>query len=336
MVEIASDKASKQSKLFRQAALNRLSSPEQLQTLMRVTNAQGWLALVGCVLVIATAIVWGAFGRVQSKVPGTGILLGGAGLSEVTTPAEGDLVSIEVRAGDVVRKGQVVAKFRQPTLLAQLANTKRRLDELNADAKAGPLTPSQAGRLDRLKSDRDVLEQQLAENAHIESPVDGRVVEVRAMVGEHVGAGHPFAAIEVGGATDELEALVYFDSHAGKSLKPGMTIEIEPSVVRKERHGVLLGRVRTVAHYPSTRAGMMGTLRNDQLVEMFIQSAGGAPIAVRAELLPDKATPSGYRWSSGKGPSVTLTSGTQCSVAVVTRTYRPIALVFPSLDFGGS
>jgi HlyD family secretion protein len=80
---------------------------------------------------------------------------------------------------------------------------------------------------------------------------------------------------------------------------------------------------------------MMGSLHNDQLVEMFIQSAGGAPIAVRAELLSDKDTPSGYRWSSGTGPDVTLTSGTQCSAAVVTRTHRPIALVFPALDYGG-
>jgi len=80
---------------------------------------------------------------------------------------------------------------------------------------------------------------------------------------------------------------------------------------------------------------MMGALRNEQLVESFIQSAGGAPIAVRAELLPDKATPSGYRWSSGAGPEVTLTSGTQCNAAVITRTHRPIALVFPALDYGG-
>ena len=47
------------------------------------------------VLIIATAVVWGVLGTVQSKVQANGILLGGAGLSEVTSPAEGDLVSIE-------------------------------------------------------------------------------------------------------------------------------------------------------------------------------------------------------------------------------------------------
>ncbi len=80
---------------------------------------------------------------------------------------------------------------------------------------------------------------------------------------------------------------------------------------------------------------MMGALRNDQLVDSFIQEAGGAPIAVRAELITDGSTPSGYRWSSGKGPDVNLTSGTRCAGAVITRAQRPIALVFPALDSDG-
>lgn len=335
MAEANEDEKSKQSKLFRKAALNRLSSPEQLHTLMRVTNAKGWLALVGCALVIVTAIVWGLLGTVQSKVQANGILLGGAGLSELTTAGEGELTAISVKVGDTIKKGQIVAKLHQPLLEQQIANNKRRLEELNADAKAGALSASQAGRLDRLKTDLAALEKQYAESGEIESTVDGKVVEIRAMVGEHVSAGRPVVAVEVSGGGDALEALVYFDSATGKGLKPGMTIEIVPSTVRKERHGVLLGRVRTVAYYPSTRAGMMGALRNEQLVETFIQSAGGAPIAVRAELITDSSTPSGYRWSSGKGPEVILTSGTQCTAAVITRTHRPIALVFPALDYGG-
>src|SRR5436190_8120245 len=106
----------KADKLFRKAALDRLSSPEQLHTLMRVTNAKGWLALVGCALVIVTAVAWGVLGTVQSKVGANGILLGGAGLSEITAPGDGDLTTIEVKVGDKVKKGQVVAKVAQPAL----------------------------------------------------------------------------------------------------------------------------------------------------------------------------------------------------------------------------
>src|SRR5215213_4649350 len=105
MAEEQKDAKTKSDKLFRKAALDRLSSPEQLHTLMRVTNAKGWLALVGCALVIATGITWGVLGRVQTKVGASGILLGGGGLSEILADGDGELTAIEVKAGDLVKKG---------------------------------------------------------------------------------------------------------------------------------------------------------------------------------------------------------------------------------------
>jgi HlyD family secretion protein len=325
----------KEDKLFRQAALDRLSSPEQLHTLMRVTNAKGWLALVGCAVIIATAIVWGTIGTVQTKVGANGILLGGGGISELAAEGEGEVTSLDVTTGDTVRKGQVVALIAQPALAAQIASAERRVQELDQEADAGELTPSMSGRRDRLRGDLERLRSMAEQGARVVSNVDGHVVELRVRAGEHVSPGKPIVAVERTGDGAELEALLYFDAHVGKALKPGMMVELVPSVVRKERHGVLLGKVRSVEHYPSTRAGMMGALSNEHLVESFLQSAGGAPIAVRAEILSDKSTPSGYRWSSGAGPDVSLTSGTQCTGAVVTRTHRPIALVFPALDHGG-
>jgi len=325
----------KESKLFRKAALDRLSSPEQLHTLMRVTNAKGWLALLGCAVIIGTALVWGTVGSMQTKVGASGILLGGGGITELDAEGEGELISVDVTTGDMVKKGQVVARIAQPAVLAQIASSERRLEELNQEADGGTLSVSVSGRRDRLTTELERLRKLADQGAKVVSNVEGRVVELRAMAGERVSPGRPIVAVERTGDGHELEALVYFDSQVGKSLKPGMTIELVPSVVRRERSGVLLGKVRSVEQYPSTRAGMMGALRNEQLVDSFIQSAGGAPIAVRAQILADKSTPSGYRWSSGAGPDVILTSGTRCTAAVVTRTSRPIALVFPALDHGG-
>lgn len=323
-------------KLFRQAALDRLSSPEQLHTLMRVTDAKGWLALLGCALVIVTAVVWGIAGSVQTKVGANGILLGDGGVLELDAKGDGEIVSLDVAAGDRVKKGQIVARLSQAALDKQIANLARRIEEIpEVDADGGAAGAAATARRDRLKGELERLQRQREEGAVVTSPIDGRVVEVRAVVGDPVAAGKGIVAVERGGEKTELEALLYFDSHVGKSLQPGMIVEIVPSVVRKERHGVLLGRVRSVESYPSTRSGMMIALRNEQLVDAFIQASGGAPIAVRAELLDDASTPSGYRWSSGRGPDTTLTSGTRCTGAVITRSHRPIALVFPALDHGG-
>jgi multidrug resistance efflux pump len=320
------------SKIFRKAALDRLSSPEQLHTLMRVSDGKSWLALVGCALIIATAVVWSVRGRIQTKFSASGILVGREGLVEIAAQGEGEVMTVDVVAGADVKEGQIVATIAQPTLIQRIETSKRRLDELDQDARSGALSVSQTSRRDRLKEELAQMQAQLEAGAHLASPVDGRVVEIRAVAGEHVSAGTPIAVIERAGRAARLDALLYFDAHVGKELRPGMTVELSPSTVKRERSGVLLGRVRSVEMYPATRLGMMAVLHNEQLVDSFIQAAGGAPLAVEADLEEDARTPSGYRWSSGAGPEVTLTSGTQITGAVITRTQRPIALVFPALD----
>jgi HlyD family secretion protein len=92
--------------------------------------------------------------------------------------------------------------------------------------------------------------------------------------------------------------------------------------------------VRAVDDFPSTRSGIMRILRNEQLVDTLLAETAGAPIAIRAELARDDSSPSSYRWTSGRGPDVQLSSGTRLSAFVVTRTQRPLALVFPMLDAG--
>jgi HlyD family secretion protein len=48
----------------------------------------------------------------------------------------------------------------------------------------------------------------------------------------------------------------------------------------------------------------------------------------------ESSTPSGYRWTSGRGPDVTITSGTRCTGYVTTRAQRPFELVLPTFEFG--
>src|SRR5688572_9518584 len=86
-------------KIFRQAVLDRLSSPEQLHLLMRVTDAKGWLALFACFLLLGAAVAWGVLGRVPTKVSARGILIPTGGLADVVAVGDGQLTSLEVQAG---------------------------------------------------------------------------------------------------------------------------------------------------------------------------------------------------------------------------------------------
>ena len=69
-----------QESLFREEAMDKMSSPDELDRLMRVTHPKGWLALV------AATVVWGVFGSVPIEVGGDkGVLLGGDSRSQAAS-----------------------------------------------------------------------------------------------------------------------------------------------------------------------------------------------------------------------------------------------------------
>ena len=57
----------------------------------------------------------------------------------------------------------------------------------------------------------------------------------------------------------------------------------------------------------------------------------GAYIEVRARLEQDPATPSGYRWSSSRGPDIRLTSGLTNSTRVTIEGRAPVTYLLPIL-----
>ena len=161
------------------------------------------------------------------------------------------------------------------------------------------------------------------------SPYTGRILEVNVDKGTLVSRGSPLVRLErMGVETMSLEAVMYFPAVEGKKISLGMTAQVAPSTVKQEEFGFLLGMITFVSEFPITSQGMMSTLQNEELVRGFIQQ-GGAPIEVRASLIPDPRTPSGYKWSSSVGPPVDIQTGTMCFSTVTVDKKRPISLVIP-------
>ena len=53
-------------RLFRESALERLSSPEQLDQQLQVTSPRGWIALLALWSVLAAIMVWSIVGSVPT------------------------------------------------------------------------------------------------------------------------------------------------------------------------------------------------------------------------------------------------------------------------------
>ena len=99
--------------VFRRAALERLSSPEQLDQLMRVTTPRGWLALLALCGLLVGALSWALWGEAIEQVWGYGILLRAGGVTNLEARVSGLLTEIYVDIGDEIEDGQVVARIAQ-------------------------------------------------------------------------------------------------------------------------------------------------------------------------------------------------------------------------------
>jgi HlyD family secretion protein len=117
-------------KLFRKAALERLSSPEQLDTMMKVTSPTAWLALIALAVILVVVLLWSVLGSVSIKVHGRGILIRGEAVLDVTSGAYGRLAEILVGDNEVVRQGDVVARLHQPELDERIRSKSAELENL--------------------------------------------------------------------------------------------------------------------------------------------------------------------------------------------------------------
>jgi NHLM bacteriocin system secretion protein len=404
--------------IFRKASLERLSSPEQLDVIMRVTGPRRWLALGGLFLILGVTVVWGYAGSIDTKVIGSGIIVRAGTVLNVVTSGSGLVTSISANLGDLVKANQVVARVSEPAMLekvrlarsaveearterernlvlrrqgAQLqveaferdrANAQREIQELQQQAKIageqitvddqllskGLITRQQTlqdqqklvginGEVESLKAkmkridadqytartdpqrfdtemqariaelERNLggLEREMEIDSSVVSRYEGQVIELKAVPGSLVAAGAPILAIQPEGSA--LEVLVYVPSLQAKAVAPGMEAEVSPSTVKREEFGFIRGKVVYVGQFPASADALMRNFQNETLVTSIMKE--GPVTELRVILERDPNTRSGFKWSSSKGPAITVTSGTLGTVQVITRKQSPASLLFP-------
>ncbi|MEO5373898.1 MAG: NHLP bacteriocin system secretion protein [Alphaproteobacteria bacterium] len=420
--------------IFREASLERLSTPEQLDQVMRVTSPTAWMAMIALFLVVAGGLAWSVMGTVPIKVTGKGILISPGGVLDVVSASQGRITSFAVHPGDRIAEGQVVAQLAQPDITAELETSRGDLEEARSQfqkisafdrhdlavqkaqmgKKREALTQKigfledrlkwlkeregyetelrEKGLLDRkrvidtkidinkareelattqndikqisidestleITKERELLElemkvstltrkvdtltEKLGRNVTIVSPYSGQIVEFKYNAGEMVEPGKALftmvpstrLAQQGDAATGEVTGLVaklYVSAEDGKKIRVGMEAQIAPSTVKREEYGFVLGEVRHVAAVPSSEEGMLRILKNRTLVQEL--SGGAAPFEVTVALKSDPATPTGFRWSSSRGPEGEINSGTLCEGHLTVREIRLISLIIPALE----
>jgi HlyD family secretion protein len=119
--------------IFRKVSLERLSSPEQLDQVLRVTTPRSWVALAGVGSLLFVALVWGVTGSVATKAGGQGVIVRTGSVLTIVTPGSGQVATLHVGVGDRIKAHQVVAQVAQPALLEKIRVTRELLAETERD-----------------------------------------------------------------------------------------------------------------------------------------------------------------------------------------------------------
>ena len=158
---------------FRKSALEKLSTPEKLDQLIKVTGPKAWIALLTVSLALSTGIAWAVFGKVKTKLNAVGVVLGGQ-VHEVVATSSGQLVKLKVAIGDKVKEGDIIAAIQQPELIQQIESAKAVL----ADRKL------EMGKLMSYGSQGSQLEGELISQNRVSEPwllLDSKGIERRAL-----------------------------------------------------------------------------------------------------------------------------------------------------------
>jgi HlyD family secretion protein len=159
--------------LFRKVALDRLSSPDELDNLLQVTSPKGWLALLGIAILALTAVLWSVIGELPTKLPAQQcILVKSGGVNIVTASAAGRVSDISVEVGDRVTRGQIIGRIDQNELLQKLKASEARLNEVEVQFAQ---TTAIAGQSEKLR-EASLAQQEQALSAQLTA--DGQKIKL--------------------------------------------------------------------------------------------------------------------------------------------------------------
>ncbi len=277
-----------QQKLFRKVALERISSPEQLDQLMKVVSPKSWQIAAAVGLLLLAMGIWGVTGQITSSVSAQGILVQ-PNINYLMAPSAGMISAIQVKVGDKVDAGQSVALLALP----------------NTDTPAHVNSPY-TGRIVAIEVDQGdfvaageplfSIEQSEQAPAPKEPPPDSR-----------------------------LQALLYVPLDTSTKIRPCMAVQLVPAGVRTEEAGYLLGTVQSVRTLPVTQQEILRRTGNLALAQKLLTADNLVEVTVT--LMPNAFVARAYAWSTAHGALTPLSAGMLTSGAIVIDQQAPVDLI---------
>src|SRR5215469_8153562 len=197
-------------RLFRQQALDRFSSPDNLEQLMPVAGAKDWLMIAVAGALLALFAAWCFAGSIPTVVNGRGIIVRPGRVTQAQAIAAGRILTLRVHPGDHVKEGDLIATLDQSDITKRMEENRRALSALEDQDRRKDVAESSQVELQTrqdemerkgLEGQRTTLKKSLADASELRPILAARAESNRKLVKEGLMG---FAAKDVSDAESAL------------------------------------------------------------------------------------------------------------------------------------
>lgn len=283
--------------IYRKTAMDKISSPEQLDKALKITSPFSWLALVGLTLIVVVVVIWSIVGRIPETITAQGILTEPKGVCSVFAKESGKVIEVCVDKEQPVHIGTPVLIYEtdggaeetiysdQPgTVYSVLATKDKRIIKGEEVLRISPR----------------VTNKELVAVCYVKETDAAKIRKRVENVRENGGAVSAWVTLdEEDSQRGHMEARVFTLDGAGTTDDGN-----------SERWAEVLGK----------GSSLMSEVKN-----------AGANTAVVCEFEFDPETGAGQRWSNSKGKQP-ISAGQRVKVQIVIKEIAPIKKLFQKLD----
>lgn len=182
-------------------------------------------------------------------------------------------------------------------------------------------------RLRDVVKEKALVEAQLQYN-HIYSPIHGKILEWFVQPSNYVASGQLLARLEFMDHPSSYKVFYGYLPLEDKKITLQAPVQIELTNIKSQEYGAILGHITHISSHAASPETLQHMIHNPALIDYLLQKKT-AVFEVVIEPEHDPHTPSGYRWTSGQGPDIQLSSGTLCIFKGLIEEVRPLFYFFP-------
>lgn len=265
------EEAREQEQIFRQEAMNANASLTRRGDVVRVSPA--WVSWLYWLLValLASMVAFALIGRVNEYSAGPAIVVD-SGLTDLTSPVAGNVVSVDIEPGAKVEAGQVLARLYSADEASQLTRVDGEWRTRLREYLAAPADLKVRSALGSLRAERE----RALERLTIRAKHAGTVSDVRVTPGQTVVPGQTLVSVARG--EGELSVIALLPGGDRPLLRAGMPLRLQITGQRQATQELEVGSVSSEVVGPAEAAGLLGAQLADSV------PVSGPVVVVRAKL----------------------------------------------------